>query len=193
MAVDEDVKMAAAVEVRDPEKGGSHAQLHRHISKVDPHNENIGNHGHASYDLPDDAYVVTIKTWIVVVILSISYGVSFWIVPAISSIQNTIAAGFGDAAMATYFNTSYTIGGSVAWLIGGANSDLFGRRYFIIGGNIIVTVGYIVMGAAKNNSSMIAGFTLIGFGGGNCQLAAFALPELLPSELLSFHMPHRIC
>ena len=29
---------------------------------------------------------------------------------------------------------------------------------------------------------MIAGFTLVGFGGGNCQLAAFALPELLPSN-----------
>jgi hypothetical protein len=43
-------------------------------------------------------------------------------------------------------------------------------------------IGFIVGGSAKNNSSMIAAFALIGFGAGNAQLAAFALPELLPNK-----------
>lgn len=45
----------------------------------------------------------------------------------------------------------------------GANSDLFGRRWFIVGGNVILFVGYILGGAAKNNTSMLAAMALIGF------------------------------
>lgn len=37
-------------------------------------------------------------------------------------------------------------------------------------------------GLAKNGTTIIAGFALIGFGAGNAQLAAFALPELLPNK-----------
>jgi MFS family permease len=64
----------------------------------------------------------------------------------------------------------------------GANSDLFGRRWFIVGGNVILFVGFIVGGSARNNTAMLAAMSLIGFGAGNAQLAAFALPELLPNK-----------
>lgn len=67
-------------------------------------------------------------------------------------------------------------------MICGANSDLFGRRYFIIAGNVIIFIGFLVAGLANNTKQFIAGMSLIGFGGGNCQLAAFALPELLPNK-----------
>src|ERR1700761_9427680 len=43
-------------------------------------------------------------------------------------------------------------------------------------------MGFIVGGSAKNNNSVIVSFALIGFGAGNAQLAAFALPELLPNK-----------
>ena len=43
-------------------------------------------------------------------------------------------------------------------------------------------IGFIVGGRATNNESMIVSFALIGFGAGNAQLAAFALPELLPNK-----------
>ncbi|KAF2422105.1 MFS general substrate transporter [Tothia fuscella] len=71
---------------------------------------------------------------------------------------------------------------TIAFMVCGANSDLFGRRWFIIGGNVLLFIGFIVGGTAKNNSSMIAALALIGFGAGNAQLAAFALPELLPNK-----------
>lgn len=80
----------------------------------------------------------------------------------------------------------------------GANSDLFGRRWFIIGGNVLLFIGFIVGGTAKNNTSVIVACAFIGFvsrtglkdgtkltlsqGAGNAQLAAFALPELLPNK-----------
>ena len=37
-------------------------------------------------------------------------------------------------------------------------------------------------GLAQDGTTIIAGFALIGFGAGNVQLAAFALPELLPNK-----------
>lgn len=64
----------------------------------------------------------------------------------------------------------------------GANTDLLGRRWFLVGGNVICFIGHLVAGTARNANAVIAGMALTGFGGANCQMAAFALPELLPSE-----------
>ena len=71
-------------------------------------------------------------------------------------------------------------------MVCGANSDLFGRRYFILLGNILVFVGAIVGGTSHSIGQSIAAHVLIGFGAGNCQLAAFALPELLPNKWRHF-------
>jgi MFS family permease len=39
-----------------------------------------------------------------------------------------------------------------------------------------------VVGTAKNGNSVIAGMAIAGFGGANCQMAAFSLSELLPNK-----------
>ena len=44
------------------------------------------------------------------------------------------------------------------------------------------TVGHIIVASAKTNNQVIAGLAIAGFGGANCQMAAFALPELLPNK-----------
>ncbi|KAI1617384.1 fungal trichothecene efflux pump [Exophiala viscosa] len=114
--------------------------------------------------------VVTVKAWVVVFVLSASYGISFWVIPSISTASATIATQLGNPADAVWFTSVYTLALTVAFLLCGANSDLFGRRWFILGGS------------AKSTKTVIAAMTIIGFGGGNCQLAAFALPELLPNK-----------
>lgn len=72
---------------------------------------------------------------------------------------------------------------AIGFMIFGGNSDLFGRRWFIIMGNVLVFIGYILIGSAKSTEAIIAGSALIGIGAGLCQLAAFALPELLPNRI----------
>lgn len=67
-------------------------------------------------------------------------------------------------------------------MICGANSDLFGRRWFILAGHVFVFVGAIIGATSHHIGQSIAGHVLIGFGAGNCQLSAFALPELLPNN-----------
>ena len=64
----------------------------------------------------------------------------------------------------------------------GANSDLFGRRWFILMGNVLVFVGAVVGATSHSMGQTIAAHTIIGFGAGNCQLATFALAELLPNR-----------
>jgi MFS family permease len=92
-----------------------------------------------------------------------SYGISFWIVPAISACQTVTATQLGDPSAAAFYVSLYTITVTIAFMVCGANSDLFGRRYFIVGGNVIMFVGFIMGGAAKNNTTMLAAMSFIGF------------------------------
>lgn len=126
--------------------------------------------------------------------------VSFWIVPAIAVINTGVATQLGDPTAGVWYTSLYTVCNAIAFMICGANSgmlvikvkiksmsdaefsDLFGRRWFLIGGNVLLTIGHIMCGVAKDNTTMIAGFAIIGFGAGNAQLAAFAVPELLPNK-----------
>ncbi|OAA63617.1 Fungal trichothecene efflux pump [Niveomyces insectorum RCEF 264] len=136
--------------------------------------------------LPNEARdedVVTLKTWIVVVILSCSYGLSFWMVTSLAACQTFVATQLGNPANSAWWTTVYTMCNAISFMLFGGNSDLFGRRWFIISGNVAVFVGYIVIGSAKSTEAIIAGSACIGVGAGLCQLAAFALPELLPNRI----------
>ncbi|KAH6898208.1 fungal trichothecene efflux pump [Thelonectria olida] len=130
----------------------------------------------------DSQYEVTFKTWIVASILALSYGISFWIVPSLSACQAQVASQLGDSSKAAWYVPIYTMTVTMAFMVCGANSDLFGRRWFIIFGNVLMFIGFIAGGSAKNNTTVIVSCALIGFGAGNAQLAAFALPELLPNK-----------
>ncbi|KAK5686100.1 hypothetical protein LTS10_002214 [Elasticomyces elasticus] len=57
----------------------------------------------------DDEYVVTWKTWFVVSILALSYGISFWIVPSAAAAQTVIATQLGDATKASFYIAVYTM------------------------------------------------------------------------------------
>jgi hypothetical protein len=171
--------------------------------------EKTASHG-AGYDMDgipmnNGEYRVTAKTWAVVIVsllnlrrlltvddanhpktLALSYGISFWPVPFFSTIQSTIATDFGAPQLGAWITSVYTAAGTISMMVCGANSDLFGRRYFIIFGNVLVFVGAILGATSHSINQSIAAHTLIGFGAGNCQLAAFALPELLPNKWRHF-------
>ncbi|KAJ5179214.1 Major facilitator superfamily domain general substrate transporter [Penicillium capsulatum] len=126
--------------------------------------------------------VVTTKTWIVSCILSCGYGLSFWPVPVMSAIGTLISADMGEPNGYIWFVPAWTISITCAFLIFGPNTDLLGRRWFLVLGNLVCFVGHIVVASAKTTNQVIAGLTVAGFGGANCQMAAFALPELLPNK-----------
>ncbi|KAL4989900.1 fungal trichothecene efflux pump [Aspergillus falconensis] len=143
------------------------------------------NPGSPSAD-PDDPVavppVVTLKTWIVACILSCGYGLSFWPVPVVSAIGTLVSADMGDPTGYIWFVPAWTISITCAFLIFGPNTDLLGRRWFLVLGNLVCFVGHVIVASAKNTNQIIAGLAVSGFGGANCQMAAFALPELLPNK-----------
>jgi hypothetical protein len=105
-----------------------------------------------AYPMEDEDYVVTFKTWIVVTILASAYGVSFWIVPAIAPVGTQVATKLGNPAAAGWFTSLYTVCNAIAFMICGANSDLFGRRWFLIGGNVLLLLGHLLCGFAQNST-----------------------------------------
>ncbi|KAL4796245.1 MFS general substrate transporter [Aspergillus venezuelensis] len=144
-----------------------------------------GNPGSPTTDVNDPEVappVVTLKTWIVSCILSCGYGLSFWPVPVASAIGSFVSADMGDPTGYVWFVPAWTISITCGFLIFGPNTDLLGRRWFLVLGNLVTFVGHIIVGSAKNTNQIIAGLAVAGFGGANCQMAAFALPELLPNK-----------
>ncbi|RDW77353.1 MFS general substrate transporter-60 [Coleophoma cylindrospora] len=130
----------------------------------------------------EPAPVVTPKTWVVVFILSMGYGLSFWPVPVFAAIQSEVAASFGTPTQYIWFVPSWSLAITVCFMISGANTDLLGRRWFLVGGNLICFIGHLVIATAKSAPAVTAGMAITGFGGANCQMAAFALSELLPNK-----------
>jgi len=54
-----------------------------------------------------------------------SYGISFWPVPFYSTIQSLLAVEFGStAAQGTWLTSIWALSATIAWMIGGANSDI---------------------------------------------------------------------
>ncbi|KIW35176.1 uncharacterized protein PV07_01890 [Cladophialophora immunda] len=126
--------------------------------------------------------VVTPRTWAVVFIMAMGYGLCFWPVPVFAAIGSQVAAAKGDPDKASWFVPAWTLSITVCFMICGANTDLLGRRWFLVGGNVICVIGHLVIGTAKTANTIIVGMSLAGFGGGNCQMAAFAVTELLPNR-----------
>lgn len=74
----------------------------------------------------DDEYNVTFKTWIVVGILSWSYGVSFWIVPSLTAAGSVVATQLGDPSKVAYYVSIYLLTITIAFMIcGGESSTIF--------------------------------------------------------------------
>jgi MFS family permease len=62
----------------------------------------------------------------------------------------------------------------------GRLSDIFGRRWFFIGGALIALVGAVVCASAKSIPMLIGGETLIGLGPSSQLSFPFAMGELVP-------------
>ncbi|KAF5963036.1 major facilitator superfamily transporter [Fusarium coicis] len=129
-----------------------------------------------------EAASMTPKTWLVILILSLQFGTAFWPIPAIQAASGPVAAMLGDPTAANWYVTSFVLAVCIAFMTCGANSDLFGRRSFILAGNILCFVGNVVASRARTAQTVTVGMAIMGFGSGNCQLASFALPELMPNK-----------
>lgn len=69
-----------------------------------------------------------------------------------------------------WFIPAYTTGSALGFLIAGANSDVFGRRLFLLYGEVMAAVGMLIAATAKSPEQLTAGLAIAGWGGGFCQM-----------------------
>ncbi|KAK7224986.1 hypothetical protein V2G26_012989 [Clonostachys chloroleuca] len=104
----------------------------------------------------------------------------FLILP--TNILTYINEDIGPSSYISWFNIARTLSLSFTYTILGRLSDLFGRRWFFIGGNIVALVGIIVCAFAKNVDSLIVGAAIYGLGE-TVQLSFnVAIGELVPNK-----------
>ncbi|CAK7235759.1 hypothetical protein SCUCBS95973_009376 [Sporothrix curviconia] len=100
----------------------------------------------------------------------------------IAPVLSIVDADIGPNANLTWVSMSYLLTSSIGLIIVGRVTDIFGRRWWFIGGNAVGTVGAVVCAAAPNIPALIAGETLIGIGASVQLSYAFAVGEIVPLE-----------
>jgi MFS family permease len=114
--------------------------------------------------------------------LALSFGVPFWATPVTAAMSAQLFARFEAGALAAWVIPCITVSASVTILLFGANSDLFGRRNFVLFSNLITAVGYAVCARATSTNMLIAGLCLNGCGSGIAGICLIAVPELMPNK-----------
>lgn len=98
----------------------------------------------------------------------------------IAPILSYIDADIGPDNNLVWVALGYTLTSAIGLLLFGRLSDLFGRRWFFIGGSALALVGSIVCATANSIPMLIGGETLLGFAAASQLSYGFTLGELLP-------------
>ncbi|KIV81319.1 hypothetical protein PV11_03511 [Exophiala sideris] len=77
-------------------------------------------------------------------------------------ILSYINADIGPDPNYSLIPVAWSICNAIGYLIVGRMSDIFGRRYFFLGGNVLGLIGFIVCATARNVQAIIGGNVFIG-------------------------------
>ncbi|KIY01377.1 uncharacterized protein Z520_02929 [Fonsecaea multimorphosa CBS 102226] len=87
-----------------------------------------------------------------------------------------------SAAQLQWVTSGYAVGSCVSFPLAGSISDIFGRRWVIISGQVIGIAGAIVGATATNVNTVIASGTVLGFATGIVFTIYAAVPEICPNR-----------
>lgn len=103
-----------------------------------------------------------------------------WVMPSNSLL--IINEDIGPSPNITWVALAYTLGLTIGFLIVGRLSDIFGRRWFFVGGNALGLVGAIIGATAKEVNQLIGGNVLNGLAGAVQITFTTAISELVPNK-----------
>ncbi|KAK5689220.1 hypothetical protein LTR17_026422 [Elasticomyces elasticus] len=103
-----------------------------------------------------------------------------WVLPSNSLLL--INASIGPSTEISWVALAYTLGLAVGFLIVGRLSDIFGRRWFFIGGNFLALISGILGAVAQNVNTLIGGNILGGLAGAVQISFTVAIAELVPNK-----------
>lgn len=93
-----------------------------------------------------------------------------------------INADIGPSANITWVALVYTLTLAVGLLLVGRLTDVFGRRWFFVGGQLLALVGCVVSATAKSVNVLIGGMTIVGSAASTQLSFSFILGELVPMK-----------
>lgn len=70
---------------------------------------------------------------------------------------NALYRTLGPSSSAIWVLLNIVLGQTVVFTLNGRLSDIFGRRYFFIGGAALGVIGFVISGSANNLSTIIGG------------------------------------
>lgn len=79
-------------------------------------------------------------------------------------------------------STAFTLTAGVGLTLVGRLGDIFGRRYFLIGGQTLGFIGAITCATAKNIPTVIGGTVLVGLAGAVQLTFTFVVAELVANK-----------
>src|ERR1700759_1914141 len=112
-----------------------------------------------------------------------AYLLTLLIPPAILTFIN---AELGPDPRYTWITISWNLGGAIFVTVGGRLSDIFGRRWFFISGNVLLIIGAIISATGKSIPQMIAGGAIFGAGSGFMEMSFGAIQVGSPACLRLF-------
>ncbi|KAG4437125.1 hypothetical protein IFR05_007387 [Cadophora sp. M221] len=134
---------------------------------------------------PDDgpAERVSASTIMAIFFMGLSYvaAISCGLV-LVSGILAHIGQTLGDMENIVWIPGGWSVASAVSFSIAGGFSDIFGRRYVLISGQVITLIGAIVGATANKVTIVAAGSTIIGFGAGVIFVSYPGIIELLPNK-----------
>lgn len=133
----------------------------------------------------DQERKVSLSTWIAIFFLG------FTAHPSISFTINTVFSVLvpisldlqGSTMNVSWMASGWSLAASVAFTVAGQLSDVFGRRYTLLFGQVLLIIGHIVGATSQSVNQGIAAMVILGFGTG----VAFVY-VLLPS--LAYSLEH---
>ena len=94
-----------------------------------------------------------------------------------------INADIGPSVNISWAATGWTLGSSVGFLLFGRLTDIFGRKWGVLGCQILALIGVIVAATAKNVGALIAAETMIGIAAAGQLSFGIVIGELVPNKI----------
>lgn len=103
------------------------------------------------------------------------------LIPA--SIASYINADLGPSTSASWINVSWALCASFTVSVAGRLEDIFGRRYFMLGGSLLGLLGTVIGATGQSIGQMIASGVMFGLASGIQETWYACLMELVPKKL----------
>ncbi|PVH72211.1 major facilitator superfamily transporter [Cadophora sp. DSE1049] len=141
--------------------------------------------------LQDDPESVKVSwgTWAAIFFMALSYGPAIGLgVVTYASVIFPITSELGDTSAITWATGAWGVGSAVSFGLAGPLSDVFGRRWPLLFGEALATVGLIIGCAAQNTDMLIIAESVIGFASGFIFISYAGVPEMLPNKYRALGM-----